>query len=290
MERMSAPPRDAIERGEHGDAEPDFGDPERIRRARFEGMYRAHPEVWSYSRRGAELLRHDYVVRIARTLHPFAKRMLDIGCSAGQLTSRLAGAAPDVYAIDISETAIERARVRCEAAALGVALLKAKRGRIKEAGLPARTPATRVAEATSFHFSQASSYALPFSSSGFDVVLCCDGIHSWRLDPDETARTLSEANRLLAPGGHVIVTDHMRPEHFDTLIDRVQASPLRVESIRFLHNRLWYSLERTLRRHERHGWAQWMLASRGVARGLGAVASLAGRRGAKHVCIVATKG
>jgi SAM-dependent methyltransferase len=289
MDPLKTLEHESIARGEHGDAEPDFGDPERVRRARFEGMYRTRPEVWAYSRRGAELRRHDHMVKLARTLQPSAKRILDIGCSAGQLTSRLAGLAPDVFAIDISETAVERARVRCEAAALGVALLKARRERIKDAGLPPRAGGPPSA-ATTFHFSLASSYSLPFRSGSFDFILCCDGIHSWRLDPTESSATLREANRLIAPGGHVVLTDHMRPEHFDDLIQRVRESPLVIEDVAFLHNRLWYSLERALRRHEKRSWAQWMLASRGVARGLELLASLGGRRGAKHVCIVATKG
>ena len=129
----------------------------------------------------------------------------------------------------------------------------------------------------------------PFGEELFDLVLMCDGLHSWRLTPEEQARSLVQAHRLLVPGGYAVFTEHLRPSNFDAIIDRIRASPLEVVSIRYLHNRLWYSMERNLKRFRGRRTVQRLLASRRVARGLMAVASLAGRRGAKHLCVIAQK-
>ena len=240
----------------------------RERRAYFEGIYEEQQEPWRYSGRAAEVLRHDTFAELIRSIRPSYARILDVGCSQGQLTARLVGLAPEIHAMDISSAALRRARARCaEAAANG--------------GPRQRTSA--------FHFCQGSSLALPFPAESVDLVLLCDGIHSWRLSPEEQAAVLREAHRVLVPGGTALLSDHLKPTAFDTLIGRVQASPLGVQSVRYLHNRLWYSLERGLSPLGNPRWVQALLGSKTVARGLGALSRLAGRRGAKHLSIVAQK-
>jgi SAM-dependent methyltransferase len=169
--------------------------------------------------------------------------------------------------MDLSSTAVHRARERCEAA-----------GR-DYPGDPT----------TSFRFCVGSSVDPPFRERAFDLVLMCDGLHSWRLTPEEQALALEQAHRLLAPGGYVLLTDHLKPRHFQDIIERVRSSPLDVVSVRFLHNRLWYSLERGLSRFRGSRAVRELLASRSVARALSLLSSLGGRRGAKHLCIVARR-
>jgi SAM-dependent methyltransferase len=238
------------------------GEPERARKAYFDGLYREQPEPWTYSGRAAELLRHEHVARTARRLRPRFERILDVGCSLGQLTARMAGSAPEVYGIDISPTAVRQAQARCDA-----------------------VPGTR----TAFRFAVGSSTEIPFADGAFDLALLCDGLHSWRLSPEDQARTLLETSRLLAPGGHVILTDHLKTRQFDPFLRRVEESPLEVLDVRYLHNRLWYSLARALRPVQDRPPARALLASRWLARGLSGVSRLAGRRGAKHVRVVARK-
>jgi SAM-dependent methyltransferase len=240
--------------------------PQRTRRANFERLYATQAEPWTYSARAAEVMRHDHVEETIRGLKPRYDRILDIGCSVGQLTSRLAGLSPRVQGMDVSPTAVRRARERCDAAA--------------ERSAGART---------AFRFCLGSSIDTPFRDGLFDLVLMCDGLHSWRLTPEEQARSLEQAHRILVPGGYAIFTEHLRPANFDAIIDRIKASPLEVVSVRYLHNRLWYSMERNLSRFRDRRSVQALLASRRVARGLMAVASLAGRRGAKHLCVIAQK-
>jgi SAM-dependent methyltransferase len=175
--------------------------------------------------------------------------------------------APEVYAVDLSSGALARARERCHAAS---------------SSAPPR-------KATTFRFAQVSSLALPFSDESFDLILLCDGIHSWQLTPAEQARCLEEAHRVLLPGGYALLSDHLKVADFDPLVGRVRASPLRLASVRYLHNRLWYSLERGLRPVRDWPITRAVLGSRTVARALSGLSSLAGRRGAKHISLVAQK-
>jgi SAM-dependent methyltransferase len=242
-------------------------EPQSTRRGEFERLYATEREPWTYSERAAEVLRHDFLHKTVSGLRPHYRRILDVGCSVGQLTSRLVGLGPAVQGMDVSPTAVARARERCEAARRGY-----------QDGTP-----------TVFRFCVGSSVDPPFRDDAFDLILMCDGLHSWRLTPEEQARTLERAHRLLAPGGYVVLTDHLKPHHFRVILDRVRASPLEVVSVRYLHNRLWYSLERGLSRFRERQAVRALLASRSVARALGAVSRLAGKRGAKHLCIVARR-
>jgi SAM-dependent methyltransferase len=241
--------------------------PERVRRAGWEALYANELEPWTYSARAAEVLRHEHLEKTVRSLRPRFQRILDVGCSVGQLTSRLVGAGPSVHALDVSPTAVLRAEARCRAAG---------------DAHPER-PATR------FSFYVASSLDPPFRDAAFDLVMMCDGIHSWRLTPEEQARVLGHAHRLLVPGGFAILTDHLKPRDFRAFVERVRASPLEVLKVRYLHNRLWYSLERSLARFRARRAVRKVLASRTLARGLMLLSSLAGRRGAKHLLVVARR-
>lgn len=241
--------------------------PPKDRRAYFEGLYRDQAEPWTYSHRAAEVLRHDALADTLRGLRPSFRRVLDVGCSQGQLTARLVGLTPEVYAVDLSAGALARARERCRLAA---------------ASAPHAKP-------IAFHFAQVSSLALPFPDESVELILLCDGIHSWQLTPAEQAMCLEEAHRVLVPGGYALLSDHLKVADFDPLVGRVRASPLRLASVRYLHNRLWYSMERSLRRVKNRSLAQALLGSQSLARTLTVFSQLAGRRGAKHISIVAQK-
>src|SRR5205814_5653011 len=65
-------------------------------------------EPWEYSERGVERLRHARIAELARSFH--ATRTLDLGCSLGQLTGKLAELPGRLFAADLSPTAVIRAR------------------------------------------------------------------------------------------------------------------------------------------------------------------------------------
>ena len=78
----------------------------------FEALYRAEEEPWSFSERGVETLRHERVAHIVGALVSPGGRVLDLGCSLGQLTARPAELPVELHAIDLSPTAVARARAR----------------------------------------------------------------------------------------------------------------------------------------------------------------------------------
>jgi ubiquinone/menaquinone biosynthesis C-methylase UbiE len=237
----------------------------------FDALYRTRQEPWDYSRNAAELLRHDLVVRTTRAFtagHPDA-RVLDVGCSLGQLTARLAGLAAEVHAIDLSAAAVAEARERC-----------------------ARASAAAAGRPSSFHFYVGSVTQLPFAPASFDVLLMCDGLvggHSWGLTPEEQKVALEQAYRVTAPGGRVILTDALKPHQIAGFVERVEESPFEVAAMRLIHDRLWYSVDRAARPIRDWRLPRAALASRGVARLLMALSRLGGRRGSKHVLILARK-
>jgi SAM-dependent methyltransferase len=78
--------------------------------AYFEGLYRAHPDPWRFETSRYENRKYDATV--AALDRRRYRRVLEIGCSIGVLTRRLASRAEAVVALDISDSAIATARTR----------------------------------------------------------------------------------------------------------------------------------------------------------------------------------
>ena len=98
------------------------------------------------------------------------RRVLDIGCSSGVITTLIAAAAGPTVGIDVDDQALARAR--------------------EGAQLPGLT------------FRRMSADALDFPNGSFDVVVC-NQMYYWLEDP---ARLMAEMSRVLAPGGVCIFT------------------------------------------------------------------------------------
>src|SRR2546425_9009530 len=77
-------------------------------------------EPFDYSRRAAEVLRHRFISDLVRALAPRPARLLDVGCSKGQLTLHLAAVPEFVVAVDLSRAAIRAARERLQSGGAGV--------------------------------------------------------------------------------------------------------------------------------------------------------------------------
>ena len=127
-----------------------------MQKTNYQERYVAEREPWDYSRRAVETLRHEYIADLVRSLKPSAKRVLDVGCSLGQLTARLRGCAAEVHACDLSWTAVQKTSSMCE----GIALKPRETG----------------SNNGSFYFSVASSLAFPYARETMDVILLCDGM------------------------------------------------------------------------------------------------------------------
>jgi ubiquinone/menaquinone biosynthesis C-methylase UbiE len=105
-----------------------------------------------------------------------AKRILDIGCGLGMYVSRFRQFSDDVYGVDIDPEKISRASEWL--------------------------PNLRVAPAE----------RLPFDDESFDVLLLNEVIEH----VDDDRRTVQEAYRVLAPGGHIIIYAPNRMYPFET--------------------------------------------------------------------------
>lgn len=77
----------------------------------FERLYRAAPDPWAYATSPYEAAKYD--ATLDALPRPRYRRGLEVGCSIGVLTERLAGRTDALLAVDVSETALARARRRC---------------------------------------------------------------------------------------------------------------------------------------------------------------------------------
>lgn len=74
----------------------------------FERRYR-RPDPWGYHS-AYEQTKYE---RTLAVLRPRYRRILEVGCSEGRFTVRLAERGDEVWGVDLSPTAVERARARC---------------------------------------------------------------------------------------------------------------------------------------------------------------------------------
>lgn len=102
-------------------------------RAVFERMYEHHPDPWGFGTRAYERDKYRQTLALLEGRH--FHHALELGCSIGVMTARLARQCTHVLAVDVAETAIRRARRRC-AGLLGVSFY---RGQLPEA-FPALPP------------------------------------------------------------------------------------------------------------------------------------------------------
>jgi ubiquinone/menaquinone biosynthesis C-methylase UbiE len=225
----------------------------------FEALYRGSAEPYDYSWRAAERLRHQLIAETIEGLEPRPVRVLDVGCSQGQLTFRIGRLSSMTFAMDVSPTAVAKARERCDGAA----------GR--------------------FAFAVGSATALPFDSGAFDLVVLCDGLRGWGLSAPDREAALAEAHRLARAGGHVLLTEYLRPKAFAGFVREVEQGPLRILSVRYLYDRLWYQVETWFRRARHLRAVRAVFSSLGFARFMGGVGRLFGQRGARHICILTRK-
>lgn len=226
-------------------------------RAYFDTLYDREDEPWAFSQRGVETLRHLRVAGLVRELQP--GRILDLGCSLGQLTWRLASSKAEIVALDLSPAAAMRARA---------------------GGSPGvKRPHFLVGRATE----------LPVPPASFDVVLAIDGLYSWQLSPEDRVRTLEEIHAALRPGGHAILTDHMRPRRFEEFVGIARASPLAVIRVLPLYDRPSYQFESLLKAVQHTRAARALRRSVGIARVLSMLGRLYGTAGSRHLCVVAKK-
>jgi SAM-dependent methyltransferase len=240
-----------------------------MQKTNFQEKYIAELEPWDYSHRAVETLRHEYIANLLRTLKPSARRVLDVGCSLGQLTTRLRGSAAEIHACDLSWTAVQKTSSACERLA--------------------SNPHGSSSDNGHFYFSVASSLAMPYTRDTMDVILLCDGLIGWELSVQGRREVLRNVFEILAPGGAVVLTDYMHPRRFESYIGEIAQSPLQIESVRYLNDRLPYQFEGWLYAFWETRFVQKLIGNKPLIRRLKSISSLFGKWGSKHLCIVGRK-
>lgn len=230
----------------------------------FEAKHSNELEPWSYSERGAEILRHQWVSKLADKLAPDQKKVLDVGCSFGQLSASLVKAGLNLTAIDISQSAVEKASELLRQIPL------------KSGQEPPRSMT-------------GSAVDLQFEANSFDVVIFSDGLIGWELSDQQKLQSLEQADRILKEGGYLILTDYLHPRNFAEHLKLIKNGPLEIAQVHYLNDRLWFQLDANLKPLKKFAPVKSFLRSTSVAQVLATLSSFLGYRGSKHLGVVMRK-
>lgn len=146
----------------------------RLRAADFDVLYADAEDPWAFATSSYEAEKYDATVA-ALGGRRFG-RALEIGCSIGVLTARLAEHADELLAVDASAAAVDRARTRVEE----MPHVRVERGEIPEA----------------------------FPAGPWDLVVCSEVLYY--LDPPAFTAAVDALERTTAPGGALLAV-HWRP-------------------------------------------------------------------------------
>ncbi|MCS7018152.1 MAG: methyltransferase domain-containing protein [Cytophagales bacterium] len=232
----------------------------------FENFYQNTAEPWDYSERAAELLRHDYVVdQVARMSSLLGRKaiILDIGCSLGHITARLHPYAELLVGMDISLTAIKKARQRCLQS------------------LPDQH--------NPYLFVVGSATDLPFKDHCFDIVVASDGLHGWHLSDHLQRKAVKEIYRVMKPHAYAVFTDYLHPRLHPKIEPTLRQAPWQIERIELLYDRLWYRFESLLKAFRHTTWAKKVLANKPFALFLKKIARNMGKTQSKHIAAIVSK-
>lgn len=144
----------------------------------FEELYRDRGDPWEFETSAYEQAKYDRTIdSLPRPLYP---RGLEIGCSNGVLTRRLAERCDALTAVDVSETALAQARARC--ADLRHVAFERRR-------LPAEWP-----------------------DGSFDLVLLSEVAYYW--DDTDLALAADRLREALASGGDLLLVHWLGPTDY----------------------------------------------------------------------------
>jgi len=154
----------------------------------FEALYHEREDPWDLATSGYE--RDKYAVTIAALDGRRYERGLEVGCSIGTLSERLAGSCGRLLAVDCAPTAVARARERL-AHLPGVA--------VERRCLPEEMP-----------------------DGVFDLIVCSEVLYYW--SPGLVREALALLRGALAPGGSLLAVHWRGPvRHYPAGGDAVHA-------------------------------------------------------------------
>ncbi len=166
----------------------------------FDGVYAHADDPWSFETSAYEHAKYDdTLAALPRATYSHA---LEVGCSIGVLTARLAARCESLLSLDVAERALEQARARC-------------------ADLPHVTFERR---------------NLPgeFPDAAFDLILLSEVGYYW--STTDLRRTLNLCRNALTPDGHLLLV-HWTPyvDDYPLTGDAVHQAALAHEGFRHLH-------------------------------------------------------
>ncbi|MCS7073175.1 MAG: class I SAM-dependent methyltransferase [Bacteroidia bacterium] len=218
----------------------------------FDIQYQQSSEPWDYSSSGAELLRYQTVLELAKQFCPSPTAVLDVGCSLGLFTQQLIHYSPSVMGIDISPTAIQKCRDKYPNIQFEIASL--------------------------------SSAQLPENS--LDVIFYCDGLWGHQLSDAEIQKAMENIRLFLKPGGVAIFTDYIGHKQFANYRKMIQSYPFEILYDEPLHDRLWFQMKSLFKAIRKLSFIKKLLSSVTIASYLANISKLRGESGSKHICVV----
>jgi len=140
----------------------------------FERLYAGNPDPWGFETSDYEREKYDATIAVLGGRH-FASA-LEIGCSIGVLTARLAAICDRLLAVDVVESVLTRARTRC-------------------AGLP------------NVHFeNRRLPEDWPEAEQKFDLIVISEVLYF--LNPADIRRLAEFCSASLAPGGYALLVNY----------------------------------------------------------------------------------
>jgi len=219
-----------------------------------EGIYRAHEDPWGYFS-AAEQIKYERTVAAARRWKAKPERVLEVACSLGHMTRLLASYADEVWAYDVSPTAVERARQRC-----------------------ADLPGGRL------HIDVGDALAPDYPPDYFDVIFIGDvGLGAHR---DIGGAMIREAIPLLRDEGLLVVVDNMKPRMQESYAAFVEHEGVDVIDRIWFDDRYWARFRRAVTWSLPAVLANPLVRSRAVFDCLAALGRCRGPWGSKHFGVV----
>jgi SAM-dependent methyltransferase len=170
---------------------------ERLDREYFENLYEQSPDPWGFETSPYERKKYERTLGVLQGRR--YQRVLEVGCSIGVFTVKLAPLCDEVLAVDVSERAVAAARER---------LAGFPHVRVERRGLPEDTP-----------------------EGPFDLIVASEVLYYWPKEVMLGALRLFE--EILAPGG-VLLAVHWRKETKTYPLQGDEVHELLVEHTRLL--------------------------------------------------------
>ena len=181
-------------------SDPDPSAPVTLPARYFDDMYEAHRDPWNFETSPYEAGKYDRT--LAALPNEKYTAALEVGCSIGVLTARLAPRCTQLLSLDLSQRALDRARERC-------------------AGLPQVRFERREMPAE-------------FPSGRFDLLVLSEVLYY--LSPADLQLMLERSARALLPGGHLLAV-HWTPvvHDYPQTGDQVHGALLAAPGLKHLH-------------------------------------------------------